>query len=151
MLLTEIAHFLEGQGHGVFAEDLFAGEIPASAPPEAIGLLETGGGPMEFVHNQNQPVAESPGFQLRVRGLDYEEARARIEAVMRTLTLRHGILSGVRYQSIVPVAAPFYVGRDGNERRQTERAAGHVPPTVTTELGTPNSSSRARGAAGFLS
>jgi hypothetical protein len=116
MFLTEIARFLEAQGHGLFAQDLFAGEIPANAPPQAVGLLESGGGPMEFVHNQNAPVAENPGLQLRVRGPDYEEARARIEAIARVLTLRHGSLSGVRYQSIVPVAAPFYLGRDGNER-----------------------------------
>jgi hypothetical protein len=116
MLLSEIALFLEQQGIGVRAEDLFAGEIPAKSPDNAIGLLNTPGAAYEFVHNANQPVAESPGFQLRVRGPDYEEANARIEAAARVLTLRHQVLSGVRYQSVVPASPPFYLERDGNER-----------------------------------
>jgi len=118
MLLSEITQLLELNGIGVRGTDLFAGEIPAHAPPTVIGLLETGGGPPQFVHNQNQRLTEAPSFQVLVRSVDYETARQKCEAIVRALTLRNQILSGVRYLSILPVQSPIDLGRDGNERHK---------------------------------
>ena len=115
MLLSEIALHLELSGVGVRGTDLFAGEIPANAPPHAIGLLETGGGAPVFVHNQNRRIAETPGFQVRVRDPDYEAARQKIEAIAESLTFRDRVLSGVRYLSVLPTQSPLDLGRDGNE------------------------------------
>ena len=75
MLLTDIALYLENSGLGVRTQNLFAGEIPAHAQNHAIGLIETAGGPPEFVHEQNRRIAEKPGLQVNVRDPDYEIAR----------------------------------------------------------------------------
>jgi|RhiMetdeSRZDD1v2_1073273.scaffolds.fasta_scaffold144750_3 Bacteriophage minor capsid protein len=115
MLLSEITQLLEVNGIGVRGTDLFAGEIPAHASQACVGLLETGGRPPQFVHNQNQRLAEAPGFQVLVRSADYEAAREKCEAIVRLLTFRNQTLSGVRYHSIVPVQSPIDLGRDGNE------------------------------------
>jgi hypothetical protein len=115
MLLNEIASFLEVNGLGIRGTDLFAGEIPAHAPQTVVGLLETGGGPPQFVHSQSQRLAEAPSFQVMVRSADYEAARERCEAIVRILTVRNQTLSGVLYHWIVPVQSPIDLGRDGNE------------------------------------
>jgi hypothetical protein len=115
MLLNEIASFLEVNGLGIRGTDLFAGEIPAHAPQTVVGLLETGGGPPQFVHSQSQRLAEAPSFQVMVRSADYEAARERSEAIVRILTVRNQTLSGVLYHWIVPVQSPIDLGRDGNE------------------------------------
>lgn len=116
MLLSEIALYLEVNGIAVRAQNLFAGEIPAHAPELAIGLIETGGGPPRFVHERERRITETPGFQVRVRGPEYEGAREKIEAIVETLTFRERVLSGVRYLSVVPTQSPIDLGRDDNER-----------------------------------
>lgn len=116
MFLSEIAHFLEVAGHGTRGADLFAGEIPAGAPALAVGLLEPPGAPPQFVHNQNAPIVESPGLQVRVRGPDYEAVRSKAQAIADALTFRNRVLDGVLYLSVLPTQTPFDLGRDGNER-----------------------------------
>jgi len=119
MLLSEIALYLEMQGVAVRGQNVWAGEIPVNAPSDiAIALYETGGGPPLFVHNQNQRRVESAGVQAIVRATDYEVGRAKAEEIVRALTFRDRILSGVRYLSMVPVQSPIDIGRDGNERHR---------------------------------
>jgi hypothetical protein len=118
MLLSEIASYLESKGVGTRGVDLFAGEIPLTAPEIAVGLIETGGGPPAYVHGKNEPVVVFPGIQLRVRAADYEIGRSRIDAIVKELTFRDAILGGVRYLSVVPVQEPIDVGRDDNDRHQ---------------------------------
>jgi len=118
MLLSEIALYLEIQGLAVRGQSVWAGEIPVDAPPTAIALYETGGGPPQFVHNQNQRRVENAGVQVIVRAPDYEVGREKAEAIVRALTFRDRILSGVRYLSMVPVQSPIDIGRDGNERHR---------------------------------
>src|SRR5262245_39150700 len=118
MLLTDIALYLENSGLGVRTTTLFAGEIPAHAQNHAIGLIETPGGPPEFVHEQNRRVVEKPGLQVNVRDTDYEVAREKIEAILEALTFRNQVINGVRYLSVLPAASPLPLGRDGNERHQ---------------------------------
>ncbi len=119
MLLSEIALYLELHGLAVRGQSVWAGEIPIDAPGQlAIGLYETGGGPPQFVHNQNQRRVENAGVQVIVRAADYEIGREKAEAIVRSLTFRDRILSGVRYLSMLPVQSPIDIGRDGNERHR---------------------------------
>src|SRR5687768_7182201 len=119
MLLSEIALYLEIGGLGQRAQNLHAGEIPIDAPGDlAIGLYETGGGPPQFVFEQNDRLVETPGLQVIVRAADYEVGRERIEAIVKKLTFRNRLLSGVRYLSMIPVQSPIDLGRDGNERHR---------------------------------
>ncbi len=117
MILSEIASYLEASGVGIGAGNMFAGEFPLDAPADlAIALLETGGGPPRYVHENNAPAVETPGMQVRVRACDYVVARDKIEEIVKALTFRRRSLSGVRYLSMLPVQSPIDLGRDAKER-----------------------------------
>jgi Bacteriophage minor capsid protein len=116
MLLSEIAGFLEMMDVASRGVDLFAGEIPMTAPAAAIGIVETGGTAPSFVHNQETPNVVSPSVQVVTRAEDYETARLRIDEVVKTLTFRNRLINGVRYLSVIPTQEPLPLGRDANER-----------------------------------
>src|SRR5207302_2775968 len=75
----------------------------------------------------------------------------------RRIDQRRHDRSGDRVEALEPRIGPLGGGRARDESRRDQAGSEpapvrrHEPPTVTTELGVPNSSSRAAGAAGSAS
>jgi hypothetical protein len=114
----EIAAYLEAQGLGKQAVDLFIGKMPAT--PEACGVVyEYGGAPAELGFGVDGIQFETPGIQVAFRGAphDYAGPRAKAELAFRALPkVQATNLSGAFYLTITPQQSPFALERDDDER-----------------------------------
>jgi len=114
----EIAAFLEAQGLGVLAVDLFAGTLP-NDPPVCGSVQEYAGAPPEFGFGFAGVNFETAAVQVLFRGEphDYRGPRVKAEAAYRALAaIAAQPLSGTFYHHIHPQHSPFPLGRDDAER-----------------------------------
>lgn len=116
MMLEEIVHYLELNGIGTRAVDLFFGEMPPM-PDSAVCVYEYAGRPPEF--DMNGLAMRSPGLQLVVRDKIYKSARDRIESVVHALSGKTDlVIDGIRYYSIAAIQEPFPIQQDDNGRNR---------------------------------
>jgi hypothetical protein len=88
-LLDDVVDFLEGQGlvnDGSGGWTAFKSYLPDS-PDRAVAIFETPGEPAEVVKPGTGQAYDFPGFQVRIRGAewDYEAMRARLYAIFLAL------------------------------------------------------------------
>lgn len=115
MLLDELAAYIESNGLGTRATDLFEGFLPDD-PDLVTVLFETPGAPPSLIDGR-----ETRSVQVQTRAAGYGDARARAEAVYALLHGLHDVtLSGARYLLIRAKQPPFSLGRD--DRQRTEMA-----------------------------
>ncbi|HHV98601.1 MAG TPA: hypothetical protein GXX36_03350 [Clostridiaceae bacterium] len=111
MMLNEIGAYLQSQGIGTLATDLFLGQMPEE-PDNCIALFEYAGNPPDLHWN-----GEYPGLQVRVRNKSYAAGRAKIQQIYGLLHGLHGqVLSGTRYLLIKARGNPEVLQRDENNR-----------------------------------
>lgn len=116
MLLDDIASYLQTQGLGTLAVDLFLGTSPPD-PDATIVIREYGGGQPVFLATGGEPAYEYPRFQLTCRGVDYVSARDRAERCYRALSRIANQQVGTSwYLRVVPLQSPFPVGQDESDR-----------------------------------
>lgn len=120
MLLDEIGSYLDTEGIGTRATDLFEGFMP-DTPDACVALIETGGQASEHVLSSavGAPAWEAPSFQVICRAgrRDYSTVRTKANDVFKKLDgLVNTTLSSVRYFSIFAIQSPFSIARDEQER-----------------------------------
>ena len=94
------------------------------APNTVTVLYETGGGPNEYTFSTSTGTArvafERPGLQILSRSTLYATARTRAETAYTILDGLSGrslpTATGINYLEITAVQAPFFTGRDENDR-----------------------------------
>ena len=120
MLLPELRTKLNALGiSGVSSQIIFLGRQPAT-PDSCITLFETAGAGPQYEFGGSTPAWERPSLQVLVRGdvNDYETPRQMIESIYQAFgNLGAFTQSGVRYQSIAPLQAPFQLTVDSSNRR----------------------------------
>lgn len=107
MFLNEIGSYLEQKGIGVVGNDIFFAQVPEN-PDDIIAIFETGGFEPELLFDK---VIEYPTFQIWVRGLDYETARSKIQAIFELLSGNTEI-----YPLIHAMQSPVSLGQDEQNR-----------------------------------
>lgn len=116
MLLDELGTFLQTQGVGTLATDLFTGLLP-DAPDAAVAIMEYGGASPVHTLGAGNAKFERPRVQVIVRALTYTAARTKIESVYKLLeALVNTTLSSVKYLRVEAVQNPFFLERDANNR-----------------------------------
>lgn len=116
-MLDEIGTYLQEQGIGTLASDLYLGRLPDS-PDGVAGLFEQQGLPPRHHNGGSQaPFMENPRLQILVRGTDYETARTKAFDIYNKLNaLTNTVMGGTCYTAIFAMHQPFPIGYDNNER-----------------------------------
>lgn len=111
MLIDAIADYLQAQGLGTVATDLFVGFLPAQ-PDAATALYATGGPPPDLGRYTY------PTFQVRTRGADPRAAYDRGMAVLTALHGLHDRTLGSSYlvDCVALQSSPVAIGRDSAGR-----------------------------------
>ncbi len=118
-MLEEIGTFLEGQGFGIQATDLFVGDAPQDAPDAFVGVFETSGLAPLYVHGIDGPAYHQPTFQVYSRARTYTAASTKAHDIFNALAkLTNVALSSTWYLSVRPRQNPFSIGRDKDHRAQ---------------------------------
>ena len=109
-LLNDMADYLEAQGVGTKATNIFMSYMPES--PDALSVLYDHGGPAPLILG-NGLRQESPELQVLTRALDYPTAETAARAVYTALLgCREQTINGTRYISVLPISQPFFLERD---------------------------------------
>jgi len=121
MILDDVGEYLEDNGIGTLATDLFLGELPDD-PAAAVAVFEYAGGPPN-----KQAGTRTPGVQILCRASDYAAARIKIEAVYQLLgaigdefqdTAPGGVtINGTTYLKFDEVQDPFPLQVDQSGRQ----------------------------------
>jgi Bacteriophage minor capsid protein len=109
-VLTDLGTYLQAEGHGTLATDLFLGGLPQDAPnittQDAVtALVEIPGYPVKKVHDVVGVSWEEPVVQILTRGApyDYEGARAWAQNIFLSMAeIQNQILSGTFYLWALP-------------------------------------------------
>lgn len=111
MKASDMAQYLEDQGHGTVGTDIFYSFQP-DTPDACITVLDTGGlAPDRYI-----PHAE-PTFQVLVRSTTYDLAEAKAEAIVTELhDSVHKTIGGDYHYYIFLLTEPAAIGRDENGR-----------------------------------
>ncbi len=118
-LIESIGQFIEDEGLGVQATDLFIGDMPQNAPETATAVVETSGLEPTFSHDINGVNYEQPTFQIYTRAEAYSVARDLAESIWIALNKQVNVtLSGSFFLRIMAQHSPFSLGRDDNHRAQ---------------------------------
>jgi len=109
ILINDVADYLQAQGVGTVATNIFSGYLPES-PDACIAVLDTGG---------PQPDAylptRSPTFQVFIRDIDYPTGKAKLDSVRAKLhqNANVALVSGQTYfYYILAISEGGHVGRD---------------------------------------
>jgi len=92
------------------------------APDTMVSLYDTAGLPSAQVFSTASAASvayEQPGLQILSRSTSYKTARDNANVAYQILDGLSGLLptaTGTRYLSIDAAQAPFFIGRDGNDR-----------------------------------
>lgn len=117
MITAEISARLTAQSLVTTGFAIYRNVMP-DTPDKVIALFETGGiGPETFLGSST--TVESPGLQVRVRGIrqDSDTPRLQIERIYQAVIGWGGFTqTGVKYIGFRALQAPFMMGRDANER-----------------------------------
>ncbi len=98
---SDIAEYLEDQGHGTVGVDIFAGAYPDS-PDNLVTVIQTQGLPPHVVE-----AVEFPGIQVIVRNTDYDTAVTNINAIFKLLhQLTHTTMETRVYHRIDAQGSP---------------------------------------------
>lgn len=79
ILINDVADYLEAQGVGTVATNLFCGYLPES-PATCISVLDTGG-----VQPDRYLPTKDPTFQVFIRAVDYPTGKAKLDLVRAKL------------------------------------------------------------------
>lgn len=120
MLLGDLAEYLEAQGIGTRATNLFYGLLPED-PDALVTMYEYPGLPNEPNLGQATVNLEFPRVQVITRGVkdDYDTPRQKAQDVVTALTriANAAIVSGgVQYKAVMALNAPAFYRRDANFR-----------------------------------
>ncbi len=112
-LVTDVKAYLVAQGQ---ATNTFMGRLP-DTPDTATALLQYAGRAPLFVHNTPGISIDRPALQILNRAPIYAEAEARALALYTLLAaIVNTSMGGTTYLRIEPLAAPFLLERDANDR-----------------------------------
>lgn len=117
-MLEDIAGYVQTEGHGTAATDLFISWRP-DAPDLVTTLYEYMGEPRHVMNREGSPPVVVPRLQVIVRGTarDYLTARAKIDAIYKSLHEIVDMTLGTNYYaSVIAIDTPFQMGRDENQR-----------------------------------
>ena len=110
-MLSDIRDYLQAQGIGTQAVDLFIGYMP-DEPDSVVTLYEYAGSPPDLHWD-----GEYPGLQVRTAASNYDEGRAKIEQIKNLLHgLHETVLGSTRYLLIKASGNPEVLKRDENNR-----------------------------------
>jgi len=127
-LLDDIGTYLVAQvgGFGKFSGttgNLAKGaNLDAIAPDTMVSLYDTAGLPSAQAFSTGAAASiafEQPGLQILSRSTSYKTARDNAYLAYQALDGFTGLLptaTGIQYQSIDAAHAPFFIGRDSNDR-----------------------------------
>ncbi len=112
-LVTDVKAYLSTQSA---ATNTFMGRLP-DTPDSATALFQYAGRAPLFVHSTPGISIDRPALQILNRAKTYAEAEARALALYALLAaVVNTTMGGTRYQRIEPLAAPFLLERDANDR-----------------------------------
>jgi hypothetical protein len=104
--------WLQNNGVGTDAVDLFAGTLPAF-PDKAVAILEYPGEPSVYVHGRIvKPRVTRPRVQVFCRAQGRDIAVQLAADVHRALDLAGVTLFGTRYLRVEPLQDPYFLERD---------------------------------------
>ena len=117
-LLDDILSFLDSQGvSGGATEWITKVSFLPNEPDKIISIYESPGSEPVTVTDpdDDESIVTYPNFQVRVRGdvQEYQEARAKMEEVFRTL--HNASIAGYVYIKALQ-SGPLPLGNDGNDR-----------------------------------
>lgn len=117
-LLDALGTYLQSQGVGTLATDIFLGRMP-DTPDACVVLIEdTGNGPMHVLGASAYAV-QRPRIRAFARAArnDYPAARTKAEAVRTALgAIRDTTLSGVTFLCVNTTSDLYPLMRDGDDR-----------------------------------
>lgn len=112
--IFDLAEFLQTNGIGTQATNLFIGGLPAS-PDNCVSIDQSGG-----LEAERELPIEQPTVQVFVRNSDYTTGLAKIKAIYDllhqandTVVLKGG---GVDLMTAFAMQEPYHMGVDGNAR-----------------------------------
>lgn len=112
-LVTDVKAYLVAQGQ---ATNTFMGRLP-DTPDSATALFQYAGRSPLFVHNLPTISIDRPALQILNRAKTYADAETRALALYALLAaVVNATLGSTTYQRIEPLAAPFLLERDANDR-----------------------------------
>lgn len=113
-LVEDVATYLESVGMDV---PVYRGRVPDS-PDAVLAVLDYAGLAPQIVHDEVLPAYERPNFQVVARGErdDYDAAHDAAYAAWRALFVHGAVINGTTYHSIEPLASPFRLDVDANDR-----------------------------------
>ncbi len=115
-MIEELGDYLQTQGVGTLAEDLFLGGLP-DEPDAAVAIQEYQGEAPAFAHGTSGVNIEQRRFQVIGRGLTSTAAGVLAQGANAVLiAVKNRILGGTYYVGIYPLQSPFPLGKDGNGR-----------------------------------
>ena len=110
---SNIADYLQAQGVGTVATDIFIGYM-ADTPNSCIAIIESGGTePDPYL-----PLQE-PTFQVLIRNTDFEAGQAKLLAVrnaLHQLTATTLVVGGYYFYYILAISEGGHIGRDESQR-----------------------------------
>lgn len=112
--IEDVGDYLQAQGIGALATDIFYTKFPAQ-PHNCIILIGQAGQSTKTTLRKTMTL-ERPELGIRVRNQDDETADAKAKAIYDLLNLTFNTtLGSTRFKSIRAIAPHFYVGQDKNE------------------------------------
>ena len=111
MVLDEVAAYMETQGIGTRAVDLFEGDLPIS-PDACVAVIEYPGVGPDYTLGTGVSY-EYPRIQVLVRNPIRATAESKANAAFKALAaVVNQSLSGVSYLAITPLQSPFLLERE---------------------------------------
>ncbi len=114
LLCEYISDLLVEGGHGVFADvgdwGIYINHEPTN-PKKCISIYDTSRQNPTYTYNQNTEPIENMSYQLRVRGLTYQEALDKIDVLSKFLEKRpRKIVDNYKYSVMFRTGALMYLG-----------------------------------------
>jgi Bacteriophage minor capsid protein len=117
LVLDDIGLYLQTQGLGTLATDIFKGRLPEDAPgagvlDEVIALFAVPGQPPRRVHDIPGPGVSQPVVQIRFRGSasagGYSAMWAKaLQAYVALDSVTNQVINGVFFEKILALQEPF--------------------------------------------
>lgn len=105
---------------GITTWGIYIGLEP-DTPDNCITIYDSGGRPPGYYFNKDLPETQYPGFQVRVRGLDYAAVYAKISAIKDMLNKKGAFTTtgddATKYGRIFQTSAIISLGRQKKKLR----------------------------------
>lgn len=112
-MVEDVAAYLETNGLGTRAVDLFVAAMPAS-PADVVTLTQGGGHPP--IDTMGRTDHEQLVLYVNLRNTSYPTGQTKIYAIFSLLHRFSGTMGSVRYVSSLARSSPVALGRDENSR-----------------------------------